>query len=67
MLNWHCCLPLQAWLEVAWGSGFDVAGCESLGGSVQGSTKWVGTTEASSLLSYFGARAAIVDFVGERW
>ncbi|MEW5316402.1 MAG: hypothetical protein WDW38_007777 [Sanguina aurantia] len=57
---------LQAWLEVAWGSGFDTAGCDSLGGGVQGSTKWVGTTEASSLLSYFGARPAIVDFVGKQ-
>ena len=32
---------LQAWLEVAWAAGYDVMGREQLGGSVQGSRKWV--------------------------
>lgn len=53
---------LQAWLELAWGDGFDPPGCESLGGSVQGSNKWIGTTEACSILRYFGLQAEIVDF-----
>jgi hypothetical protein len=28
---------LQAWLEAAWADGFDQAGAESLGGSIQAS------------------------------
>lgn len=55
---------LQAWLECAWGAGFDKAGAEQLGGKVQGSHKWVGTTEATALLRLFGVRAHIVDFKG---
>lgn len=38
---------LQAWLEVAWAAGFDRQGCEQLGGAVQGTHKWIGTTGAS--------------------
>jgi hypothetical protein len=55
---------LQAWLECAWAAGFDRTGAEQLGGSVQGSHKWVGTTEATALMRFFGVRARIVDFKG---
>ena len=30
---------------MAWGNGFDAVGAESLGNEVQGSKKWIGTTE----------------------
>jgi len=53
---------LQAWIECAWRAGFDPAGAEQLGGSVQGTKKWIGTTEAATLLRYFGLPARIVDF-----
>ncbi|GAB4821175.1 hypothetical protein N2152v2_008221 [Parachlorella kessleri] len=53
---------LQAWLECAWQAGFDPQGAEQLGGKVQGTRKWVGTTEAAALLRYFGVRARVVDF-----
>ncbi|KAG2488418.1 hypothetical protein HYH03_013102 [Edaphochlamys debaryana] len=55
---------LQAWLEAAWGAGFDTLGAESLGGKIQGDRKWIGTTEAAALLRSFGARAHIIDFEG---
>ncbi|KAI3426091.1 hypothetical protein D9Q98_008059 [Chlorella vulgaris] len=53
---------LQAWLEAAWQLGFDVQGAEQLDGCVQGTKKWVGTTECAALLRSFGLRAQIVDF-----
>ncbi len=31
---------------------------------VQGTVKWVGTTEAAALLRQFGVRARVVDFKG---
>jgi hypothetical protein len=50
MLSTYCvcaslAAALQAWLEVAWADGFDPPGCESLGGRVLGTRKWIGTTE----------------------
>lgn len=56
---------LQGWLECAWKNGFDTMGSVSLGGRVQGSTKWVGTLEVASVLRQFGIKAHFVDFVGE--
>ena len=56
---------LQAWLEAAWAAGYDGAGAEQLGNAVQGTHKWVGTTEAATLLRLFGVRAFVVDFRGE--
>ena len=53
---------IQAWLEVSWNDGFDPPGCESLGGAVQGSSKWIGTTEACSIFRFFGLQAEIIDF-----
>ena len=55
---------LQGWLEVAWKAGFDIAGSEQLGDAVQGSHKWIGTTECCALLRYFALRARIVEFDG---
>jgi hypothetical protein len=53
---------LQAWIEVAWAAGFDVQGAEQLGGHLQGSSRWIGSTEAAALLGYFGIPAKIIDF-----
>jgi len=55
---------LQAWLAAAWASGFDTVGADQLGQQIQGSRKWVGTTEAAALLRSFGVRAHVVDFKG---
>ena len=55
---------LQAWLECAWRSSVDTDGSNQLGGAVQSSHAWIGTTEAAALLRQFGLRARIVDFVG---
>ena len=53
---------LQAWIEVAWAAGFDSVGAGQLEGSLQGSKKWIGTTEAAALFRYFGIPAIIIDF-----
>lgn len=55
---------LQAWLEVAWGAGFDPEGAAQLQYNVVGSRRWIGTTEVAAMLRYFGIRAQIVDFMG---
>ncbi|BDA51471.1 probable zinc finger-containing ubiquitin peptidase 1 [Coccomyxa sp. Obi] len=57
-------ISMQAWLECAWQSGFDTEGAEQLGHHVQGTQKWVGTTEAAALLRQFGVRALVIDFKG---
>lgn len=53
---------LQRWLEIAWESGFDVAGSDQFDNAIYGSKKWIGTTECAALLRSFGLRARIVDF-----
>ncbi|KAL9275570.1 Zinc finger-containing ubiquitin peptidase 1-like protein [Drosera capensis] len=53
---------LQRWLEVAWEKGFDVLGCDDFKGKIDGSNRWIGTTECAALLRSFGLRARIVDF-----
>ena len=57
-------LSLQAWLECAWQSGFDVAGGDMLGNSIQNSQQWIGTTECAALFRFFGLKAEIIDFTG---
>ncbi|CAL8463782.1 g3316 [Coccomyxa elongata] len=57
---------LQAWLACAWASGFDSAGAHQLGSVIQGTHKWVGTTEAASVFRLFGIRANVVDFKGHK-
>mmetsp|Transcript_4892 Transcript_4892/g.7454 ORF Transcript_4892/g.7454 Transcript_4892/m.7454 type:complete len:444 (+) Transcript_4892:44-1375(+) len=53
---------IQAWIEQAWGAGFDTEGCLQLGGSLLGSSKWIGATECAALLRYMRVRCSIVDF-----
>lgn len=53
---------LQMLIEMAWKAGFDTDGCNQLGGSLQGSKKWIGTTEAFALFSWLRLRTKIIDF-----
>ncbi|CAO3571123.1 unnamed protein product [Mortierella alpina] len=53
---------LQRQLEYAWQSGFDPPGAEQLKHKVEGTKKWIGTTEAWSVLCSLGIRCSILDF-----
>ncbi|KAK3831861.1 MAG: peptidase family C78-domain-containing protein [Linnemannia gamsii] len=53
---------LQRQLEYAWTNGFDAQGAEQLGHKVKDTKKWIGTTEAWSVLSSLGIRCSILDF-----
>ncbi|KAF9964707.1 hypothetical protein BGZ70_006059 [Mortierella alpina] len=53
---------LQRQLEYAWQSGFDPPGAEQLRHKVEGTKKWIGTTEAWSVLCSLGIRCSILDF-----
>ncbi|KAF9286768.1 hypothetical protein BGZ68_002570 [Mortierella alpina] len=53
---------LQRQLEYAWQCGFDPPGAEQLRHKVEGTKKWIGTTEAWSVLCSFGIRCSILDF-----
>lgn len=55
---------LQTWLEYAWFQGFDPVGCHELNGNVQGSKKWMGTSDATTIFRQFGIKAQVVNFVG---
>lgn len=55
---------LQAELERLWRLGYDPEGCAQLGGSVLGTKKWIGTSEACVLLRGQGVRCNIVAFRG---
>ncbi|KAG0273783.1 hypothetical protein BGZ95_010399 [Linnemannia exigua] len=53
---------LQRQLEYAWTTGFDEQGAGQLGHKVKDTQKWIGTTEAWSVLSSLGVRCSILDF-----
>lgn len=53
---------LQLFIEKAWTDGFDEIGAEQLGKCLVGTTKWIGATEAATLLSYLKIRCLLVDF-----
>ncbi|KAG0210207.1 hypothetical protein BGX28_009512 [Mortierella sp. GBA30] len=53
---------LQKQLEYAWKCGFDRPGAEQLKHKVEGTKKWIGTTEAWSVLCSLGIRCSILDF-----
>lgn len=42
---------LQQHLEWAWRQGFDIQGCEQLGGKLYNTRKWIGATEVVTFLS----------------
>ncbi|KAG0042085.1 hypothetical protein BGZ83_000917 [Gryganskiella cystojenkinii] len=64
--NDHLELPsiidLQQQIEYAWSHGFDPAGARQLANKVLETNKWIGTTEAWSVLSSMGIRCQMVDF-----
>ncbi|KAG0348746.1 hypothetical protein BG004_004322 [Podila humilis] len=53
---------IQQQLEYAWSLGFDTMGAQQLGHKVEGTKKWIGTTEAWSVLSSLGIRCHVLDF-----
>lgn len=53
---------LQRQLEYAWTNGFDAQGAAQLNHKVEGTKKWIGTTEAWSVLCSLGVRCSILDF-----
>ncbi|KAF9143556.1 hypothetical protein BG015_000402, partial [Linnemannia schmuckeri] len=53
---------LQRQLEYAWTNGFDAQGAVQLNHKVEGTKKWIGTTEAWSVLCSLGVRCSILDF-----
>ncbi|KAF9413487.1 hypothetical protein BGZ94_000712, partial [Podila epigama] len=53
---------IQQQLEFAWSMGFDNVGAMQLGHKVEGTKKWIGTTEAWSVLCSLGIRCKILDF-----
>lgn len=53
---------LQEQIEFAWSNGFDPAGASQLNRNVIGTKKWIGTTEAWSVLCSLGVRCSILDF-----
>ncbi|KAG0084522.1 hypothetical protein BGZ92_009794, partial [Podila epicladia] len=53
---------IQQQLEYSWSLGFDSVGAGQLGHKVEGTKKWIGTTEAWSVLSSLGVRCSVLDF-----
>lgn len=53
---------LQLFIEKAWSEGFDEIGAQQLGNSLVDTRKWIGATEAVTLLSYLKIRCLLVDF-----
>jgi len=53
---------IQRLIEAAWQKGFDVQGCEQLGGELVNSSKWIGATEIVAMLSSLTIKCQLVDF-----
>ncbi|KAL7646687.1 UNVERIFIED_CONTAM: hypothetical protein RMT77_001940 [Armadillidium vulgare] len=53
---------IQKLIEKAWRSGFDLQGCEQLGGRLSNTRKWIGATEVFTLLSSFRIRCQLIDY-----
>uniref|UniRef100_A0A1B6CYF8 Zinc finger-containing ubiquitin peptidase 1 n=1 Tax=Clastoptera arizonana TaxID=38151 RepID=A0A1B6CYF8_9HEMI len=53
---------LQQHIEWAWGQGFDVQGCDQLGGKLFNTRKWIGATEVVTVLSSLRIRCELIDF-----
>ncbi|KAK8754435.1 hypothetical protein OTU49_016266 [Cherax quadricarinatus] len=52
---------IQKLIEQAWRNGFDLQGCEQLGGKLSNTRKWIGATEVVTLLSSFRIRCQLID------
>ncbi|XP_071439130.1 zinc finger-containing ubiquitin peptidase 1-like [Hetaerina americana] len=53
---------LQQHVEWAWRQGFDLQGCDQLGGKLFNTRKWIGATEVVTFLSSLRIRCQLVDF-----
>ncbi|XP_075210718.1 zinc finger-containing ubiquitin peptidase 1-like [Lycorma delicatula] len=53
---------LQQHIEWAWRQGFDLQGCDQLGGKLFNTRKWIGATEVVTVLSSLRIRCQLVDF-----
>ncbi|XP_039287859.1 zinc finger-containing ubiquitin peptidase 1 isoform X1 [Nilaparvata lugens] len=53
---------LQQHIEWAWRQGFDLQGCDQLGGQLYNTRKWIGATELVTVLSSLRIRCQLVDF-----
>ncbi|XP_076373401.1 zinc finger-containing ubiquitin peptidase 1-like isoform X2 [Tachypleus tridentatus] len=53
---------LQELIEGAWRKGFDIQGCEQLGGRLTKTRKWIGATEIVTFFSSFHIRCQLIDF-----
>jgi len=51
---------LQRWIDAAWQAGFDREGAIQLGGSLAGTSTWVGPSEGYALASFMGLRSQVV-------
>lgn len=52
---------LQQHIEWAWRQGFDVQGCDQLGGKLHNTRKWIGATEVVTVLSSLRIRYVIFE------
>ncbi|XP_063888788.1 zinc finger-containing ubiquitin peptidase 1-like isoform X2 [Scylla paramamosain] len=52
---------IQKLIEQAWRNGFDLQGCEQLGGKLSNTRKWIGATEVVTLLSSFRIKCQLID------
>ncbi|XP_074650837.1 zinc finger-containing ubiquitin peptidase 1-like [Tubulanus polymorphus] len=53
---------IQRLIEAAWQKGFDLQGCEQLGGKVVDTNKWIGATEVVATLASLKIKCQLVDF-----
>lgn len=53
---------LQQHIEWAWRQGFDLQGCDQLGGKLSNTRKWIGATEVVTVLSSLRIRCQLIDF-----
>ena len=53
---------MQSLIEDAWRKGFDVQGCEQLGGKLVNTRKWIGATEIVAFLTANRIKSELLDF-----
>merc|ERR1719219_1642579 len=53
---------LQSLIEAAWRKGYDVQGCEQLGGKLVNTRKWIGATEIVAFFTANRIKTELLDF-----
>ena len=56
---------IQLWIERAWAAGFDAQGAADFPNGILGTSLWIGATEITMLLRFFGIRAHVVDIMDD--